>query len=153
MNKEPKRCCLRVDGKPVPNNTLFGKRGAYKPPHVIAYKKLIEAHVMNYCLKTGFKPFEVATRMTLYICMPIPKSWSKKNRMEAMVGLPHTNRPDSSNILKICEDSISHDRWGSKYYLVADDKLICEHHIYKKYSATPGVEIILEEISGGDNGK
>lgn len=37
--------------------------------------------------------------------MPMPKSWSKKKK-EAMIGTPHTQRPDLDNLLKSVMDAV-----------------------------------------------
>jgi len=40
--------------------------------------------------------------------LPMPKSWSKKKRA-AMLGKPHQQRPDISNLLKAIEDALYRD--------------------------------------------
>jgi Holliday junction resolvase RusA-like endonuclease len=40
--------------------------------------------------------------------MPMPKSWSKKNKAE-MCGMPHMQKPDIDNLVKALLDSIYED--------------------------------------------
>lgn len=40
--------------------------------------------------------------------LPMPKSWSKKKRME-MKGKPHKQKPDGDNLLKALQDAIYND--------------------------------------------
>lgn len=147
---------LIIRGKPVGNNTLgrVGKtKGGknivfmYKPPHVKAYKKLIQAHVIEYCMHTKFIPFNCPVAMTLYIYLPIPKSWSKKLREEALAVKYAPVKPDNSNMLKIIEDALCKDKDNPKFYLLEDDKLICKTLIYKYYAVDVSyIKIELEKL-------
>jgi Holliday junction resolvase RusA-like endonuclease len=151
-----------VEGKPVPNNTKQGKYGAYKPPEVIAYRKLIQEQVCLIRQKHPFLPYKDSVAMTLCIFMCIPKSWSK-NRKDKAMGSPVKKRPDTDNIHKLVKDTISNSRWNSRWnnniYLIEDDCLVGDDHIYKRYSNRGYIKIILtdelqvlEELTDEDNG-
>lgn len=61
--------------------------------------------------------------------MPIPKKLSKKNRM-LVVGIPHSKRPDLTNLIKFTEDALNGVLWE-------DDSIIYEIYAKKVYGETP----------------
>jgi Holliday junction resolvase RusA-like endonuclease len=138
----------------VPNNTKAwvpkGGRFAkfYKTPKVTEYKDLIASHVVDYCIKNKFKPFDVPVAMTLYVYLTPPASWSKKRREEVIRNSqPFGVKPDITNLEKLIEDSISKDAWNKTgYYLLENDSLICEKHSYKNYASENYIVIELIEI-------
>ena len=64
---------------------------------------------------------EVPSSLALTFNMPMPKSWSKKKRLE-MQGKPHQAKPDIDNLIKsfldaLCEDdSYVYRIRGEKYW-------------------------------------
>lgn len=51
---------------------------------------------------------EVPPMFRIVFMMPMPKSWSKKKRME-MTGRPHQQRPDVDNLTKAFLDALCED--------------------------------------------
>jgi Holliday junction resolvase RusA-like endonuclease len=49
--------------------------------------------------------WELPNQFAVVFIMPMPKSWSKKKK-KAMVGKPHTVRPDLGNLYKAFEDAL-----------------------------------------------
>lgn len=73
----------------------------------------------------------------------IPKSFSKKKRLDALTGKTRpTKKPDADNILKIICDSLN----GVAY---KDDKQIVWAFIQKKYGDKPKVIVCLKEYKRG----
>lgn len=72
----------------------------------------------------------VGKAITWHIAMP--RSWSMKQR-KAMVGTPHLQTPDVSNLLKALEDALY-----SKRYTGRDDKVIWHTGELKKLWAWTG---------------
>lgn len=71
--------------------------------------------------------------------MPIPKSMSKKDRLEANKGfLKHIKKPDVDNLIKLYLDVISG-------IAIKDDNAVSIGTAIKLYSITPRVEIMIEE--------
>lgn len=77
--------------------------------------------------------------LVLAIFMPVPASWSKRKRADALSGaLCHLVKPDASNILKSVEDAMN----GVVY---ADDSQIVSLRITKCYSDEPRVEVSIAQ--------
>jgi Holliday junction resolvase RusA-like endonuclease len=73
-------------------------------------------------------------RIMVVAGFPIPTSFSKSKRLDALVGSVHpTKRPDCDNLLK-CVDALNGVVW-------ADDKQIIEARIIKTYTGSPGLTI------------
>ena len=74
------------------------------------------------------------------ILLPIPESESKKRKalMASNAILP-TKKPDGDNVLKAIKDAINGIVWR-------DDSQVVDGHYSKRYSVTPGVRVIVQEI-------
>lgn len=71
--------------------------------------------------------------------MPIPKSMSKRDRVDAVKGhLKHVKKPDVDNLVKLYLDVLS----GTA---LADDNAVSLGTAIKVYSSHPRVEIYIEE--------
>ena len=82
-------------------------------------------------------PMEGALHMSLLICCSIPKTWSKKKRLQALHGeLYPTTKPDLDNICKIVADSMN----GIVY---TDDKQIISLKAIKHYGEAPFISICV----------
>ena len=80
----------------------------------------------------------VELRMTAY--MPVPASWSKKKRAEALAGIHRpTAKPDASNVLKNLED-------GMKQIVYRDDSQIVALHVWKFFSESPRVVVEVRSV-------
>lgn len=74
----------------------------------------------------------IAVRM--FVMVPIPVSWPKRDRDAALVGTMFpTSKPDSDNYLKIL-DAFNEIVW-------ADDSQICRSLVVKEYGEKPGLII------------
>lgn len=62
-----------------------------------AYKDLIRLNGVNF-----------GNGDRILFVLPMPQSWSKKKR-SLMLGAPHTQKPDTDNMLKGLMDSLYHD--------------------------------------------
>ena len=82
-----------------------------------------------------------AVRFELVALMPVPASWSpSKQRLALVDGIRPVGKPDISNILKAAEDACN----GVIY---RDDAQIVDAQTLKRYSAMPGLEIVVRRIS------
>jgi len=83
---------------------------------------------------------EGALRVTLKFYVPIPKSFSKKRRIDAHHGriLP-TPKPDLDNYVKLAHDACN----GVAY---KDDSYIVDEVNSKRYSDNPRVVITVEAV-------
>lgn len=65
--------------------------------------------------------------------LPIPKSWSAHAKV-ALVGSPHCSKPDLDNLLKALCDAV-----------LTDDSKLWSIRAEKRWSMTPGIEIVAME--------
>ena len=86
----------------------------------------------------GLFPHAEGIKVEIEYHMPIPKSYSKTKRLNA-IGKPHTKKPDLTNLAKFTEDALNHILWK-------DDAIIADLHVKKIYSEEPKTVINLEKI-------
>lgn len=100
------------------------------------YEALIALHAglaMN-----GRQPITEPVSLHLAITMPIPASWSKRKRADAIAGLILPGvKPDASNTCKAVEDSCNGIVWR-------DDAQVVDLWISKRYGEQPGVRVRVE---------
>lgn len=115
----------------------FAVRGgfarAYTPAKTRAYEELVAWHGKNAIQK----PMEGPLCVEMIFGMPIPESTSKK-RATALVGCPHTKKPDLDNLCKVV-DGLNGIAW-------LDDSQIADLRAKKVYSETPGVTVKISTI-------
>lgn len=101
---------------------------AYTPKPTAEYEGLLRhegALVMD-----GRAPIEGPLNVTLVAYMPVPESWSKKKRREALANTIHpTGKPDLDNLLKML-DAFNMVVWR-------DDAQIVSGSFTKRYSDRP----------------
>ena len=130
---------ITVPGDPVakarPRFTSSGH--VYTPKKTAVYEQVIGLHAR--AAMKGKKILTGAIKLSVTAYMPIPQSWSLKQKTKAMSGaLRHTKRPDLSNIIKSVEDALN----GIVY---ADDAQIDRYGESRKaFSSIPRTEIVVE---------
>ena len=83
---------------------------------------------------------ERPVRLSLVFYLPIPKSWSKKDRLQAQEGkVHHTGKPDLDNLIKSVSD-------GLNGVIYVDDAQIKAIDAMKVYDINPRVEVEIEEL-------
>ena len=111
-------------------------RGTYTPTKTREYENHLLVKSLPYKPST---PLTSALKVTLSFGMPIPKSFSKKKRLEAISGeLAHTSKPDLDNLIK-CLDFLN----GT---FIEDDKQIISLSAEKHYAETPSIRIQILEV-------
>lgn len=122
---------------PVPKGRpRFANGHAYTPQKTRWYEEAVQL----IARRSIDKPFGGPLRLVIHFYLPIPKSWSKAKKQDAMDGkIVPTTTPDIDNLCKAIMDSLN---GGIGYN---DDKQIVELHTYKWYGE-PRTEIELEEI-------
>jgi Holliday junction resolvase RusA-like endonuclease len=116
----------------------FGNGRAYTPAKTVAYEGLI-ALAGQEAMK-GRPLLEGPIYLLVNAYFPIPKSWSKRKRDEALaLGAWHTGKPDGDNILKAVGD-------GLNEIMYQDDSQIAFAKITKRYDTTARLEIMIEEL-------
>lgn len=101
------------------------------------YRKFKE-DIKIYLQDKELKYIEGAIKLEVEFYMPIPKSYSKKQKVD-MEGSWHIKRPDTDNLMKAVKDGLE-----GKIY--ADDSRVA-HEIGKKiYSRNPRIEVKYQHI-------
>lgn len=113
-----------------------GKARVYDPQKSRDAKQKIRDHFAG----KGIIPSEKPLRVIIDIYVPIPKSYTKKQREAIASGiLKPTKKPDVSNYVKLIED-------GCNGILYRDDAQIIDLRAKKHYSDTPRIEIEIAEL-------
>lgn len=140
---------FHVPGKPqgkararTVHNKALGHSISYTPENDLLYENLIKTLYMQAA--DGAR-FEKETPVTLRIIARFepPKSASKKRRQQMLEGeLLPLKKPDIDNIVKVVADALN----GAAYH---DDTQIIFAVAKKVYSAVAGLDITVEEYTGG----
>lgn len=78
--------------------------------------------------------------------MPIPKSFSKKRRQQAIAGeIQHTVKPDVDNLTKSVLDALNEIAWH-------DDSQIIRIDAFKRYAEEPHISLTIIPKDGKENG-
>ncbi|MNN32943.1 Endodeoxyribonuclease RusA [compost metagenome] len=110
----------------------------YTPEKTASYENLVKLAAQD--AMSGRPPFEGPVELTLDIRLQIPASWSKKRQQLAEAGqVAATKKPDADNVLKAVKDGMNGIVW-------IDDAQAVEYRISKRYGATPGVRVIVEQL-------
>jgi Holliday junction resolvase RusA-like endonuclease len=124
--------------------TTRGKYVKESAQRYLDYKKFIYYSVLQQ-INNVYNPIDAAIGVEVVFKMPIPESWSIKQKQEA-VGSPHTKKPDIDNLLKGLFDAVNGLLW-------IDDNRIARLITSKIYSNEPGIELIIEPIGGLSHGQ
>ncbi|MGG4449613.1 RusA family crossover junction endodeoxyribonuclease [Brevibacillus porteri] len=116
------------------------RRQQYVDERAIRYRdyKLIIAHAALEQMR-GAAKLTTALALKIVFIMPIPASWSKKKRWDALEK-PHTSTPDLDNLIKGCTDALNKVVW-------LDDKQIVSVDATKTYGFEPRIELYVTEVS------
>lgn len=94
-----------VPGYPQPKqrHRFIKKTGrSYTPQQTVDFEAKVGAAAAPHFIRPMVGP----VRLTVAVTFKMAASWSNKKRL-AMLGQPHTQRPDLSNIVKAVEDGMN----------------------------------------------
>lgn len=97
-----------------------GKTAHYTPEKTVRYENLVK--VIAQEAMQGRKPSDKPISIEIHAYFQIPKSWSKKKKIEANNGrLAHTSRPDLDNVIKSIKDGLNGVAWidDSQVFVIA----------------------------------
>lgn len=121
---------LLVNGRPVVKH--------HTPEKTVIFENLVKLAAKE--AMSGRPPFAGPVELTLDIRLQIPASWSRKRQQLAEAGqIAATKKPDADNVLKAVKDGMNGIVW-------VDDAQAVEYRISKRYGATPGVRVIVEQL-------
>ena len=120
---------------------LRGRSAIKTPEKTVAYEGLV-AHSAHIALD-GRPMLQEACSVAMLIVLPIPASWPKRKREDAMVGavLP-TTRPDADNVVKAIFDGCNGVLWR-------DDVQAVDLVVRKRYGAQPRVDVTVTHAGQG----
>ena len=126
-------------GKGRPRFSTAGKfPRAYTDDKTARYENLVKLAAMAEMDAMGIggiAPREGSVTVNIAAYFPVPASWSRKRRYDALDGvISPTGKPDADNIAKVICDSLN----GIVY---RDDAQVAELTVEKHYGATPCVEV------------
>lgn len=130
---------LEINHDPVPwaAHKGYGRR-AYNP-------RFKEKQFYQWQIRAQYnrmEPIQGPVRLVCTFHMPIPKGISKTRKNQMLNGiLHHITKPDCSNLIKFCEDTL-------KEIVISDDNQVVEIETRKIYSERPRTVILVEEING-----
>lgn len=112
------------------------KSQSYKHPTQQANEEEICFHLNRFKPK---KPFDCPILLSVIACLPVPKSWTKKQREKALnQEIIPKSRPDLSNYIKMIEDCLT-----TMGFWVDDARVYKYLSPEKQYSINPRWEITL----------
>lgn len=129
-----------LPGEPVPKGrhrtAIQGNRvRTYTPKPTADYERYVKTACQIAMIEQKVKPIKGPVWLNLLFTMPVPASWSKAKRHDAVCGrIRHVSKPDLSNLLKAVEDGLN----GVAY---KDDAAIGHMYVSKVYGREPGVLI------------
>lgn len=115
---------------------VAGKARLFTPEKTVAYEGLIALCARQ--AMAGRPPITGPVDVTVRCVFPVPASWSKRRRAEALGGLIRpTGKPDADNVAKAVGDGCNGVVW-------ADDSAITDLTVTKRYGDRPEVVVIVE---------
>lgn len=132
-----------VPGDPVPKarpraTTIGGVARMYTPDRTREYEQRVGMAARDVMCKAP--PMSGALAVMLTVRVSVPESWTKARRADALVGLIHpASRPDADNYAKAVLDGLNGVAWR-------DDSQIVRMYVEKRYSAVPGVDVVIEPV-------
>lgn len=134
-----KKITLSIPFCPVakgrPRMTRQGR--AYTP----AKTRLAENQIKAWLMGENLLPFDGPLDVSVFVIMPMPKSWTPKKKQDALDGfLMPTSKPDLDNICKLVLDAANGILWH-------DDAQIVRLDLAKAYGEKPGYIISVESYN------
>ena len=122
-------------GKGRPRITQTGH--AFTPKDTVMYENLVK---LMYSSQVGNKFLEGAIKAEIIGYFSIPKSTSKKKKVEMIEGkIEYTHKIDCDNLAKIILDALNKIAYH-------DDAQITQLYVQKKYAEEPKVVVTLTEL-------
>lgn len=134
---------IDVAGEPVPKGRpRFSTHAGFVQTFTPAKTKKYEERVATAgkIAMAGRPLFEGPLYVKVYAYLPIPKSWPKYKQEMARSGqLLPASKPDFDNFAKTACDALN----GVAY---VDDAQITDNFTKKRYSDTPGLQIVIQPL-------
>lgn len=114
--------------------------GSYDPKNSRDFKATLHLLAQTELIAEGKHQIEGPCAMTIHFFVPIPKSFSKNKRQQALDGIIRpTNKPDVDNLAKSVMDAFT----GVLY---TDDRLVVQITVFKFYREREGVDVTIQSL-------
>jgi len=139
------RLCIELLGEAVPQGrpritTINGYPRAYDPEASRTYKATLALLASQAMREQKLEITTDAVKLTVVVLHAIPKSMSKKKRIQAIDGsLRPTTKPDLDNIVKAVMDAFKAVVWR-------DDSQVVDIRALKFYADAPLIRIVVEAV-------
>lgn len=132
---------IRPRGKGRPRvTTRGGKPRTYTPKQTVEFENDIAKHARAAMSAARQEIAQGPLYMHVTALFPVPKSWSKRKRTEALDRLSwHTGTPDADNILKAVGDALNGVVWH-------DDKQLCFVKVTKHWATHACLNIMVTDL-------
>ena len=120
-------------GKGRPRFTRSGH--AYTPERTRDYESALRT---VWILQCGTKPFEGPVTVSCEFCFPVPASWPKKRKANALNGGEMVKKPDCDNLIKAVLDALN----GIAY---TDDSQVQAVAASKRYADRAAIRVWVTE--------
>ena len=129
-----------VSGAPVgKQRPRMTKRGhTYTPQKTVDAEKRVSAAAWQAMVLAGYTVTAKPVVVTLEIEAPIPKSWTKRDKLAAELNAIKPSRPDLDNVLKLVLDACNR-------LVYHDDAQVHHAVVSKKYGAGEGRILVKME--------
>lgn len=130
-------------GRPRAFAIKHGPRAGQVAMHTPAKTRTYEGIIASLGLDAmrGRAPLTQPLQLTLVAYCPIPDSWPRWKRAEALEDrIRPTSKPDMDNVLKALSDALNEVVW-------ADDSRVCAIRMAKHYSDQPRLEATIEVLA------
>jgi Holliday junction resolvase RusA-like endonuclease len=114
-------------------------RGGFARAYTPAKTRTFEAMIAERARAAvgPLDPYKGAVELEAHFALPVPKSWSKRDRTDALAGvIQPQGKPDLDNFTKALSDALN----GIVY---ADDSQIVSARITKRYGEEPGAAVTV----------
>lgn len=127
---------INVPGEAVPQaRPRVTRCGTYDPPKCRAYKQKVGLYAKT--AMRGKEPLRGPIKMSVIVYRGIPKSWTKKKKVAAMLDdIYPTTKPDIDNLLKGIMDALKGICWH-------DDAQVVSVEARKVYEVSPRVHLTI----------
>lgn len=131
-----RRVEFEVDGAPVgKSRPRVTRNGSYTPKRTREYEKAVRCAASD--AMHGHAPFQEAVAVQVSAVVPIPKSWTKKRRHDALDGdIQPKTKPDVDNYAKAAVDACNG-------VIFRDDSQIAELTCRKMYGDQPRLVVTV----------
>ena len=132
---------IHIPGVPVPKarpraSSIGGKPTLYTPATTRAYEQAVKMAAWAAMAKAP--PLEGAVSARVVVTLPVPESWSRAKRADALAGrVRPASRPDLDNYVKAVLDGCNGAVWR-------DDSQIVSLSAEKRYGSEPSAMVEVE---------